>query len=97
MNEDHDYRILDLKRTIADDALTIHTCEEIIERTKKELGDYRELYFDMKKERAHHIDAMSTVLDNWKRDVEKIEAERDAALAEVAKLKEQINDIYRRL
>jgi hypothetical protein len=72
VNEEHDYRILDLKRTIADDALTIHTCEEIIERTKKELGDYRELYFDMKKE-------------------------RDAALTEVAKLKEQINDIYVRM
>ena len=61
-----------LKRQIADDALTIHTCGEIIDRTKKELGNYRELYFDMKKE-------------------------RDAALAEVAKLKAQLDDIYKRL
>lgn len=52
---------------------------------------------ELEAERASHIDAMSTVLDNWKMDVEKIEKERDAALAEVDKLKEQINDIYGRL
>lgn len=35
-----------LQRGCADDALTIHTCKEIIDRTKKELGTYRELHFD---------------------------------------------------
>lgn len=39
-----------LRRGAADDALTIHTCEEIIDRVKKENGDFRAKNSDLEKE-----------------------------------------------
>ena len=54
---DNDY----LKRGSADDALLIHTCGEIIDRVKKELGDYREMYFDSKK-RIEQLEKMLSQL-----------------------------------
>jgi len=39
-----------LRRGAADDALTIHTCGEIIDRIKKENGDFRAKNSDLEKE-----------------------------------------------
>lgn len=41
-----------LRRGAADDALTIHTCGEIIDRIKKENGDFRAKNSDLEKENA---------------------------------------------
>jgi hypothetical protein len=52
----------------------------------EEISDLKKRIAGLEKERASHIDAMSTVLDEWKRDVEKIEAERDEARRLVEKV-----------
>lgn len=41
-----------LRRSAADDVLTIHTCQEIIDRIKKENGDFRAKNSDLEKENA---------------------------------------------